>query len=95
MSAARSKFLSRHVVADPNICHRKLTFAGTRVLVADVLEMVAQGMAWSKIVRECHGGISEEMIADAVRLGRTFLEQAEDKPVEQDAFDDEFRRFNI
>jgi uncharacterized protein (DUF433 family) len=27
----------RYVVADPAICHGKLTFKGTRVFVADVL----------------------------------------------------------
>jgi uncharacterized protein (DUF433 family) len=78
MSVVRAKVLGQHIVADPKICHGKLTFAGTRVLVADVLEMVAQGMPWKEIVQECHGGIDQEMIAEAVRLaGRAFLEQTE------------------
>ena len=83
MPATKNKLLGQFVVADPKICHGKLTFAGTRILVADVLEMVALGMAWKEIVQECHGGITEEMIAEAVRLaGRAFLEQSE-RPISE------------
>jgi uncharacterized protein (DUF433 family) len=78
MARKRRKALGRYVVADPRICHGKPTFMGTRILVADVLELVAQGMAWSRIIQECHGSIHEEAIAEAVRLaGRVFLEHAE------------------
>jgi uncharacterized protein (DUF433 family) len=33
------------MVADPDICHGKPTFRGTRILVADVLDQVAAGLA--------------------------------------------------
>jgi uncharacterized protein (DUF433 family) len=39
----------RHVVADPRVCHGRLTFRGTRILVADVLEQVARGEPWPAI----------------------------------------------
>jgi len=78
MAHKRRKVLGRYVVADPQICHGKPTFVGTRILVADVLELVAQGMAWGRLVKECHGSINEEAIAEAVRLaGRVFREHAE------------------
>ena len=67
--------LGKHIVADPKICHGKLTFKGTRVFVCDVLEMVAQGMNWECIVHECHDSISHEAIAEAIRLARTALLQ--------------------
>ncbi len=71
------KVVGRFIVADPKICHGQPTFRGTRILVADVLEQVAAGMAWSSIVEEWRGGISEEGIAEAVRLAReTFREYA-------------------
>ena len=35
MPARRSKVFGRHVIADPKICHGKLTFVGTRILVAE------------------------------------------------------------
>ena len=73
------KQFGRYVVADPKICHGKLTFAGTRIFVQDVLEMVAQGMDWDTIIKEWHGSINREAIAEAVQLaGRALLEHAEE-----------------
>ncbi len=57
--------LGRYVVADPAICHGQLTFRGTRILVADVLEQVAMGMAWEAIVAEWRGALTKEAIAEA------------------------------
>jgi uncharacterized protein (DUF433 family) len=33
--------LGQYIVADPEICHGKLTFKGTRIFVRDVLDMIA------------------------------------------------------
>lgn len=42
----------RYIVADPRICHGKPTFRGARIFVADVLEQVAEGLAWeTKLLR--------------------------------------------
>ena len=49
------KPLGRYIVADPAICHGEPTFRGTRILVSDVLEQVASGMAWEAIVEEWRG----------------------------------------
>jgi uncharacterized protein (DUF433 family) len=73
------KQFGRYIVADPKICHGKLTFAGTRVFVQDVLEMVAQGTDWDAIIKEWHGSINREAIAEAVQLaGRALLEHADE-----------------
>jgi len=65
----------RYLSADPKVCHGKLCFRGTRILVSDVLELVAQGMNWDEIVKECHGSISRRAIAEAIRLaGRVIVE---------------------
>ena len=70
-----TKFMGRYVVTDSEICHGKPTFRGTRILVADVLEQVADGLAWETIIEEWRGSISHEAIAEAVRLSRqAFLE---------------------
>jgi uncharacterized protein (DUF433 family) len=65
--------LGRYIVADPDICHGKPTFRGTRIMVADVLEQVAAGLAWETIIEEWRGSISHEAIAEAVRLARQAL----------------------
>ncbi len=51
----QSKILGRYIVADPDICHGKPTFRGTRIIVWQVLEMVAEGLAWEAIVEEWGG----------------------------------------
>ena len=62
------KLLGRHVVVDPRICHGELTFRGTRILVADVLEQLSTGMCWDAIIAEWNGNLSREAIAEAVAL---------------------------
>ena len=66
------QILGRHIVADSNICHGKPTFRGTRVLVADVLEQVAEGMAWESIIEEWHN-ITKDAIEEAIRLASQAL----------------------
>lgn len=60
----------RYIVSDPEICHGKPTFRGARIMVADVLEQVAEGLAWETIIQEWRGSITREAIAEAVRLAR-------------------------
>lgn len=62
------QLMGQFVVADPAICHGQPTFRGTRILVADVLEQVAAGLAWETIVEEWRGNISVDAIAEAVRM---------------------------
>ena len=62
-----------YIVADPRICHGKLTFRGTRVFVKDVLDMVADGMDWDTIIHEWHDSITREALAEAVRLASKSL----------------------
>jgi uncharacterized protein (DUF433 family) len=74
MASVRKQY-GRYIVADPKICHGKLTFVGTRIFVKDVLEMVAQEMDWDTIIKEWRGSICREAIAEAVELaGRALLE---------------------
>jgi uncharacterized protein (DUF433 family) len=60
--------IGRFVVADPAICHGKPTFRGTRILVADVLEQVAEGVAWETIIEEWRGDVPLDALSEAVRL---------------------------
>ena len=63
-----AQLIGRHIVRDPSICHGKPTFRGTRILVSDVMEQVAGGMAWEMVIQEWHGSIRREAIAEALRL---------------------------
>jgi len=68
-----AKAIGRFIVVDPNVCHGQPTFRGTRILVADVLDQVANGMAWEAIIENWRGSLSHEAIAESVRLARETL----------------------
>ena len=73
------KIFGRYIISDPKICHGKPTFIGTRIMVSQVLEQIASGMAWETIVEEWRGSINKEAIAEAVRLAnQAFLEHSDE-----------------
>jgi uncharacterized protein (DUF433 family) len=74
-----TKFMGRYIITDPDICHGKPTFRGTRIMVWQVLEQVANGMAWETIEEEWQGRVTKEAIAEAVRLAsQAFIEHADE-----------------
>jgi len=77
------KMIGRYIVTDPRICHGKPTFRGTRIMVSQVLDQVASGMAWEVIVEEWRRSVPKEAIAEAVRLAtQAFVEHADEYTVE-------------
>src|SRR5947208_9313273 len=74
MPRKQSKRLGRYIVADPDICHGKPTFLGTRIMVAQVLKQVAKGMPWDAITAEWRGTVTREAIAEAVELAQRIFE---------------------
>ncbi len=78
-----AKPIGRYMVIDPEICHGKPTFRDTRIMVAQVLEMVVSGMTWETIIEQCHGNITREAIAEAVSLAsKVFIEHAQEYVLE-------------
>ena len=73
MSRDAKELIGRYIVADPRVCHGQPIFRGTRILVADVLEQVANGMAWESIVEDWQDKITEEAIGEAVDLASQAL----------------------
>jgi uncharacterized protein (DUF433 family) len=73
--------LGEYIVADPQICHGKPTFKGTRVMVFQVLEQVACGMPWERIVWSWRGKVPMAAITEAVKLaGEFFRDETVFKP---------------
>jgi uncharacterized protein (DUF433 family) len=70
-SSSRRIELGRHIVADPAVCHGKVTFKGTRIFVADVLADVENGLSWDFIIQRWGAGkLNKAAIAEALHLGR-------------------------
>lgn len=73
------KEYGHYVVADPKICHGALTFRGTRIFVRDVLEQVAEGMPWHRIIWEWRGSVTRAAIAEAIAVARDALLREESR----------------
>ena len=66
--------LGQYIVADPAICHGKPTFKGTRIMVWQVLDDVAEGRSWDFICNVRWGGrIPLAAVGEAVALARESL----------------------
>lgn len=68
LRASEFQRLGRYIVADPRVCGGKPTFEGSRVMVWQVLDQVAEGMPWEQISWSWRGKVTLEAIAEAVRL---------------------------
>lgn len=44
--------INKYIVADPEICHGKPTFKGTRIMVWQILEMLSAGEKPQEIIKE-------------------------------------------
>ena len=74
-----AQYMGRYIVTDPEISHGKPTFRGTRVLVSDVLEQIASGMAWETIIEEWNDSITKEAIQEAIQLAsQAFIKHADE-----------------
>jgi len=58
--------IGRYIVIDDEICHGKPTFRGTRILVSDVIELIAAGVSSEEIIRDYYPSLSKEMIKEAL-----------------------------
>jgi uncharacterized protein (DUF433 family) len=62
--------LGKYIVADPEVCHGKPTFKGTRIMIWQVLEELGRGMSPDEIIGAWGGKISREAIAESVQWAR-------------------------
>jgi uncharacterized protein (DUF433 family) len=79
MAARKRIEYGQYIVADPEICHGKPTFKGTRIMVKNVLELVAEGHDWDWISAAYYRRISRDAIAEAIELAREALIEKTEK----------------
>ena len=64
--------INKYIVADTEICHGKPTFKGTRVLVSDIVELIAAGETVEEIMKG-YPSISKEMIHGALEYAAKII----------------------
>ncbi len=57
--------ITKHIVADSEICHGKPTFKGTRVLVSDIIELFGAGKTAEDILKS-YPSITKGMIHESL-----------------------------
>lgn len=75
--------ISKYIVADPEICGGKPTFKGTRVMVWQILEMLAAGETVDEIIED-FPSITREHIAAALRHAARVTEGEKFIPFERE-----------
>lgn len=58
--------IGRYLMTDTRVCGGRLIFKGTRILVADALELMDAGLTPERIAQEYKGLISSEAVQEAV-----------------------------
>lgn len=67
----KSITINKYIVADPEICHGKPTFAGTRIMVWQVLEMLGAGESIDDIKNAFLTPLTREQITAALQYAST------------------------
>ena len=68
---AECVMLGEHV--DPLVCHGRLTYKGTRIMVWQILDELEHGMSPDEIVKAWGGRVSKAAISESIRLARGAL----------------------
>ena len=63
----RKVVINKYIVADPEICHGKPTFTGTRVMVWQILEMLSAGETIKEIL-ENYPSLTSKHIQSALEF---------------------------
>ena len=62
--------IGKHLAIDSRVCGGRLFFKGTRILVADAVELAEDGYSVEGIARQYRGAITPEAVAEALQFVR-------------------------
>ena len=72
--------MNKHITIDPRICNGKPVIKGTRIPVSVIIEQVAEGESWDKILTG-YPELTRDDIHAALLYARASLEHIEIKAV--------------
>lgn len=70
----RSVIVNKYIIANPQICHGKPTFKGTRIMVWQILEMLKDGLT-PKEIFEAFPALTEEHIKSALEYAASLTKE--------------------
>ena len=73
----------KHISVRPDVCHGKPCIEGTRIMVAQVLDLVEAGKSFQEIISNYFPDITIEDIKACISLARRLVENEEIHVVEE------------
>jgi len=70
----RKVIINKYIVADPEICHGKPTFKGTRIMIWQILEMLKEGLT-EKNIFEAFPHITSKHIRAALEYAASLTKE--------------------
>jgi uncharacterized protein (DUF433 family) len=62
--------IGRHLAVDTRVCGGRLIFKGTRIMVADAVELAADGYSEEAIAQQYRGVLTPEAVTEALKFVR-------------------------
>jgi uncharacterized protein (DUF433 family) len=73
--------IGKHLAVDKRVCGGRLIFKGTRIMVADAVELAEDGYSPQAIARQYRGAITAEAVSEALELVRKgIVKEIESQP---------------
>ena len=73
--------IGKHLAVDKRVCGGRLIFKGTRIMVADAVELAEDGYSPQAIARQYRGAITPEAVSEALELVRKgIVKEIESQP---------------
>ena len=67
------KEIGEFLVINPEVCHGKLTFKGTRIPVSTILTFLSMGNSVDDVVRKWSPRLKREAVLEALRYGAAMI----------------------
>ena len=67
--------INDYIVADNKVCHEQLTFINTRIMVWQVLDLLAAGVTVDEILKDYFPELTREAIFGAISYASKIMER--------------------
>jgi uncharacterized protein (DUF433 family) len=73
--------IGKHLAVDTRVCGGRLFFKGTRIMVADAVELAEEGYSAEAIAQQYRGAITPEAVNEALTLvHKGMVKEVESQP---------------
>jgi len=71
----------KEITIDPKICHGKPCIKGTRIPIEVILELVANGYTFERIIKDCYPHLTKKQIKAALQYSASIIKNEKVYPL--------------